>query len=856
VRTARFAVAAALVFGATEVCADATDTPAAVLDALERAFKAREVATYLVLWDFETPDARDLEQDFFEEAVASPANRLILQRPLSVPANAERVRVPAQVVLISEPRANVEEWTLVLRKGPRGWTLAERQAAGRVEGLVHLSLDPAGYRADGLTLRLEDFELSMNRGTFYTGPPSLGPTVLVFVGDGTVKVSPGPETERQQLRQYCGYPELVAKVEAAFVRLHPADFATVLTPVRLDPDPDSRQRWADAERFYRAHSASSFVLDGMLPGSPWWVLPSLGDSLVTFDAGRRGTLTFTINTSLPEGISLFDRARRLQICLYPSGGREARYNEDEGRAVDVLSHDLRVHFDPRQGTLRGQDTLRMRVLTSATMVRLRLDDALAVESITSPEGGRHLFFRVRNQGNLLVTLGGLGGTPAEIALTIQYAGAFSPAPVESEVIQAPGGTISTAPPGLTGDDIRIEKVQVFSNRNAWYPQASAEDYATATVHIETPLGFTAVFGGERTSAKVERGRTVIEYRLDRPAKYLTVAVGRLMAAGSLQVADVSLTGFAVSRAREEAAQELERARDILRFFSQEFGPCPYPALSLVLIEGQMPGGHSPAGMVILARQPALLRRQFRDDPTNFSDVPGFFLAHELAHQWWGQGVGPQNYRERWLSEGAAQYAAALWTRRFHGEATFRQVLKRMASWAARQADKGPIHLGHRLGHLKGDPEIFRAIVYDKGAYVLHMLRGIVGDEAFRQALLAFQSEHRFAKAGTDDLRMAFESVSGRDLSAYFRLWIFGTALPRLRYSHQTTPTGSEQRTAIDVSAENLPGPVPLELAVIYERGRAAVRVTLPPEGGRFSVETPTRPRKVEVNADRGLLEGS
>jgi aminopeptidase N len=119
---------------------------------------------------------------------------------------------------------------------------------------------------------------------------------------------------------------------------------------------------------------------------------------------------------------------------------------------------------------------------------------------------------------------------------------------------------------------------------------------------------------------------------------------------------------------------MERAGDILRFLSEEFGPCPYPALSLVLIEGQMPGGHSPAGMVILARQPALLRRQFRDDPTNFSDVPGFFLAHELAHQWWGQGVGPQNYRERWLSEGAAQYAAALWTRRAHREANFRQGL--------------------------------------------------------------------------------------------------------------------------------------------------------------------------------------
>jgi hypothetical protein len=835
--------------------AAAEPTPGSVLDAFEGAFRARDVARYLALWDFETPEARAEEAEFFGEAVSSPANQLILRRAMQVPENAELVRVPAQVLFVSEPRARVEQWALLLERGPSGWTIRERQSAGRIDGLVHLSLDPAGYRAAGLTLKFEDFELTMSRGTLFMAPQSLGPTVLVFVGDGTVRVSPRPETEREQLRQFCGHTELVEKVDRVFVRLHPADLASALTPMRLDPDPESARRFEAAQRFYRMHSERTFVLDGSLPGSPWWVMPALGDSLVVFDAGRRGTLTFAINSSLPESISLFDRARRLQVCLYPSGGREATYSEDDGREVDILSHDLRARFDPRQRTLQGQDTLRVRLLNPMSTLRLRLDEGLAVESVTSADAGPHLYFRVRGQNSLMVALGPLGVAAGEIALTVRYAGTFTPEPVDSEIIQAKPGAISAAPPGLTDDAIWIEKVEVFSNRNAWYPQTSVEDYALATLHLETPAGFAAVAGGERTSASTDGDRTVTEYRQDRPARYLTVAVGRLVAAGSRREGDVSLNAFAVSRERDLAARELERAGDILRFYSREFGPCPYPSVSLVLIQGQVPGGHSPAGMVVLARKPTTIHREYRDDPTDFSDVPGFFLAHELAHQWWGQGVGPKNYRERWLSEGAAQYAAALWVRQAQGEDAFQAVLKRMARWASRESASGPIHLGYRLrlGHIKGNPEIFRAVVYDKGAYVLHMLRGIVGEDVFRRAVTTFLERNRFEKVGSGDLQAALESESGLDLAPYFKLWIFGTALPRLRYSHHTARVGAQYRTTVEVSAENVPGPIPLELAVTHQIGRAVLHVMLPPQGGRFSVDTPSEPRKVEINGDRGVL---
>jgi aminopeptidase N len=167
--------------------------------------------------------------------------------------------------------------------------------------------------------------------------------------------------------------------------------------------------------------------------------------------------------------------------------------------------------------------------------------------------------------------------------------------------------------------------------------------------------------------------------------------------------------------------------------------------------------------------------------------------------------------------------------------------------------KGPIHLGYRLGHLKNDPQIFRAIVYDKGAYVLHMLRGIVGEEAFRRGLTSFQSAHRFAKAGTDDLRQSLEAASGKDLRPYFETWVRGTVLPRLRVSSRTGPGSAGYSTSVEVAGEGLPGPVPLQVALDLDEGKDLRQVSLPPEGGRWTFETGVPVRRVGVNDDRGLL---
>ena len=119
-----------------------------------------------------------------------------------------------------------------------------------------------------------------------------------------------------------------------------------------------------------------------------------------------------------------------------------------------------------------------------------------------------------------------------------------------------------------------------------------------------------------------------------------------------------------------------------------------------------------------------------------------------------------------------------------GNEVFRGMMRQMRKWAIDETDQGPISLGSRLGQLQGDSRIMRALVYDKGALVLHMLRSLVGDDAFFRGLQRFYRASRFRSAGTADFRAAMEAEAGRPLGRFFDRWIYGSTLPRLNFSYR------------------------------------------------------------------------
>jgi hypothetical protein len=392
------------------------------------------------------------------------------------------------------------------------------------------------------------------------------------------------------------------------------------------------------------------------------------------------------------------------------------------------------------------------------------------------------------------------------------------------------------------------------------PQNPVPDYATATIRVALPPGYRAIASGALQPS--DDGRT-FSFRANQPLRYLALAVSRFgrIAESTLTIeglpsanADGDRVSVAVEAHRSlqsRARQTLKVSEDIMRFYAGIVGDVPYPSTTIALLESDRPGGHSPGYFALLNTPSPSADVTWRNDPAMFDGFPEFFLAHELAHQWWGQAVGWKNYHEQWISEGFSQYFAALYAQHARGDRTFGDMLRQFRRWGLQESDQGPVHLGYRLGHLSNDARVFRALVYNKGASVLHMLRRLIGDEAFFAGIRRFYTERRYQKAGTEDVERAMEAASGRTLDRFFERWIYGTATPRIAY-RSTIADG-----AVVVTFEQLGDIVfdlPVTVTLVHTDGQTT-NVMVPVTERRLEHRIPTAApvRQVRVNQDSAAL---
>ena len=526
-------------------------------------------------------------------------------------------------------------------------------------------------------------------------------------------------------------------------------------------------------------------------------------------------------------MTLFDRKRRRNIALYASRDKLALrggfYDEDDLADVDVIQYDINAAISPERQSIEGRTLIRLVTLDpSLTSLTLTLADSLRLRSVVSSRFGRLLAVKIRNQNRIVINFPEVVPKGTELQLAIEYGGRMQPQSLDREVIALDAPQLPQEP-----NIIPMEDSFLYSNRSAWYPQAPNGDYATAMLRITVPNGFGVVASGQLLSnageapalgPRVAQGPPprVFLFRAGEPARYFSCVISRFQAGGSTEVAapqvrfaratdPPSKDGYSNLSFRVEANPRqtgrsrsvIERSTEILKFYASLLGDFPYPTLTAALVESELPGGHSPAYMMVL-NQPVPGAGQghvWYNDPASFNDFPEFFLAHELAHQWWGQAVGWENYHEQWLSEGFAQYFAVLFAEETRGPDRFDRVMRQLQSWAIRESGEGAIHLGYRVGHIRGDSRLFRAVVYNKSAAVLHMLRRLVGDEAFFRGLRQFYRDWRYRKAGSEDLRRSMEAASGVPLERFFTRWIYNTAIPDVRFTWRVE-TGADGESAL------------------------------------------------------------
>jgi hypothetical protein len=872
---------------------DADDVPIrALLQRVESALQRNDVAGYTALLSASADPKSAAE--FAEDEFRAGTTRAVLQErdrqrlKGTLPGNGYSLTVDAFTEF--GERARVATWQLDIRKSSDDqWTIARQERLSSIENLYRLAVNATRqFDARNFTLLAEDLELTLVEGTVFTIDTDQGTTGLILLGHGDLKFHPAPETERGQVRIFSGSETLESRFDAAYVRVGALDMhadRSVLVPRPVDPR-DLRR----AEQVFREESPKSFMVDlADLSRDNWSLLPAWDDFLAEIRTRRFDTLTYARSSSEAEDVSLFDRRRKRNISVYASkeklASRGRFYNEDEFSAYDVLDYDIQVAATPERQWIEGVTKMRLRVRApSLGQITIRLADSLIVRSIVSSQFGRLFSLRVANQNAVLVNLPATVLQDSEMTLAISYGGRLEPQPADRETLLA-GFDQDRGSAPFVDDPMfpRPEASYLYSNQSYWYPQSPFTDYATATIQISVPAIYGCVASGEVSSDSPElvpakdptQARKLYLFTAERPLRYLAFVVTKLTRADRWTVTFDGNRGVkrAMPGGRSNAPYEkldlivdanprqtargrevAERAVDILQYYESLIGDSPYSAFTVALVENTLPGGHSPGYFAVLNQPLPNSGLTWRNDPASFSNYPEFFLAHEIAHQWWGQAVGWRNYHEQWLSEGFAQYFAALYAQHYRGDAVFANVLRQMRKWAIEESAEGPVYLGYRVGHIRSDGRAFRAVVYNKGAAVLHMMRRLIGDDAFFRGMRRFYTESRFRKVGSDDLRLAMEAESGRSLERFFERWVYNTSLPKVAFSYrvETGSKGSEAVLHFEQSGElfDLPVTVTVQYA---DRKATDVVVPVTDKVVEFRVPLTGPLRTIDVNKDDGTV---
>ena len=423
--------------------------------------------------------------------------------------------------------------------------------------------------------------------------------------------------------------------------------------------------------------------------------------------------------------------------------------------VDVLSYDLVLAYTVETNHLAGSATLRLVALVPLTRFTLDLY-GLRVSRLTV-DGGPAKYSQ--RPGRLVVKPRVPVAAGQELTVQVTYAGA--PRPV----------------PGLDGEagwEELADGVIVASQPHgapSWFPcNDRPSSKATYRTTVTTASPYRVVANGVLTASRRRASSTTWTYEQAEPmAPYLaTVQIGRYVE----RVGELASSGMGHGGAPVRlrlvfppaltAAVETTFARqgEMIETFSQLFGPYPFPEYAVVVTEDALEIPLEAQGLSIFGAN--FLTSTWQSQR---------LVAHELAHQWFGNSLTVAHWRDIWLHEGFACYAEWLWSQASGGPATSVHAQQQWTRLAALPQDL-----------LLGDPgpeDMFDDRVYKRGALTLHALRLTVGDAVFFQVLREWVARFAYRSVTTEDFVALAEEVSGVGLRALFSAWLGSRALPEL-----------------------------------------------------------------------------
>lgn len=368
------------------------------------------------------------------------------------------------------------------------------------------------------------------------------------------------------------------------------------------------------------------------------------------------------------------------------------------------------------------------------------------------------------------------------------------------------------------------------------PSAEGGGHRTWQWATDVPIPTYTMVIGAADFATGRAGRSCVERAFEGPE-----ALSRRLEPTAAAQRCIDVTWWAFPPDAEHAAHAFRRADAMVAFYDSLVAPFPYEKLAHVQSSTRF-GGMENVSAIFYAQEPLARGR----------DIEGT-VAHETAHQWFGDAVTEADWHHLWLSEGFATYFGALFFEQVDGVERFREMLEanRLEYLESEVVDRPIVDPAEEnLFDLLNDNN------YEKGAWVLHMLRGLLGDDVFFEGIQRYYRGHENKTALTADLRRALEQASGRDLDWFFEQWVFRPGYPRFRIEWRwLEDAGIVELTLEQVQSRAWPT-FRVPLTVEFGTPGGAVRRTLEVDQRREVARLPltTMPTGLRLDPDGWILK--
>jgi aminopeptidase N len=456
--------------------------------------------------------------------------------------------------------------------------------------------------------------------------------------------------------------------------------------------------------------------------------------------------------------------------------------------IDVQHYTFRLALNDANDTIKGQATVDIKFLSNQNSLQLNLvkpnakGKGMLVSSVT--ESGKNLSF---SQDSDVVHINSGSKAGSLRSYTISYKG-----------VPADGLIISTNKFGhrtFFGDN--------WPNRaHNWLPCADyPADKATVDFIVTAPDHYQVVANGLKTEEKELPGQLKLTHWKESaplPTKVMVIGVADFAVDHTGDIGPIPVYTYVFPENKAVGFKSYAVAKEILPFYIKMFGPYAYEKLANVQSKTIF-GGMENASAIF-----------YFENSVGSKGIEEL-MAHEIAHQWFGDAASEKSFAHLWLSEGFATYMTNVYLEHKYGTDTLQKRLKadRNTVFRFEKRHLSPVvDTSFNTDYM----QLLNANSYQKGGWVLHMLRRKLGDSLFWKGIRAYYAKYNGGNANTDDLENVMAQASGQNLDQFFKQWLYTAGHPKLGISWHYD-AGNKNLALTIMQNQDVPFEFPLDLSI-------------------------------------------